>query len=426
MGLNELTIGLDFRSNFPDGSYLAAYWQDTEDNFDALSAPSYLVVTEPDLRDRNVQKQLEDLIAAVDEEPVVTSAVRSWLEDYRDYAALVRATPNSTEEDYAVEGDRMYKDLRRWLSIKEYVCPNPPSCTRAVIPRTYRRDFVWGRDDEGRRFLNATRLSCRVEFPPDSLEARIASTNAFRAVVANNKGDLDVRAWAQAMSFSDRDSILAELVVGTLVIAGAAVVLSLALFLSLVSVCIGAFCVAFVDGFLFLVMLLTETPLDVASFICLAISIGISVDALLHVAFAYEHTPALDDAAAGPTRLATALAEIGTPVLKAQFSSFLGVCLLALSESEVFRIFFRLLTASIIASALSGFVVYPAAAARLQWLMPVKANLPAPGPPRPENGAPARTLSSSAVSMKASAASPAPAEAPAVARSAGGGSWRCL
>ena len=82
---------------------------------------------------------------------------------------------------------------------------------------------------------------------------------------------------------------MVRLVLETLAFAAAAVLGTLVFFLHPLSVAVIALAIASIDGGIFLLMYLWAVPLDAVAFICLAMSIGLSVDYVVHVAHAFEH-----------------------------------------------------------------------------------------------------------------------------------------
>jgi hypothetical protein len=85
------------------------------------------------------------------------------------------------------------------------------------------------------------------------------------------------------------------------------------------------------------------------------IAVGLSVDYVVHLGHAYEHST-------GPKaeRAAAALREIGMSVFRGGGSTFLGIILLAFAQSAVFRLFFKMLFSIIILGMSAGLMLFPA------------------------------------------------------------------
>ena len=153
---------------------------------------------------------------------------------------------------------------------------------------------------------------------------------AHRGAVEQSRGELDVVAWSYYFLFSDRDRIATVLVAETLAFAAVAVVGTLLLFLHAVNVAIIAVGIAAIDGALFCVMYVWGVPLDAVAFICLAMAIGVSVDYVVHLSYAFEH-----HAGSPRERAQAAVCGIGASVLKGGTSTFLGIVVLGAATSEV-------------------------------------------------------------------------------------------
>jgi len=185
--------------------------------------------------------------------------------------------------------------------------------------------------------------------------------------VAEEKAGLNVEIYSYFFVFSDRDDMITELIFGTLAYAAAAVLGALLLFLHVFTVLLIGVGIAAVDGGLFCVMWLWNVPLDVSAFICLAISIGLAVDYVVHVAHAFEHSSG--DAR---ERAQEGLREIGGSVFKGGMSTFLGIVLLSAAPSEVFRIFFKMLFSTVVLALFIGLALFPALASLFGSIIPAK------------------------------------------------------
>lgn len=191
---------------------------------------------------------------------------------------------------------------------------------------------VWEEEEEGvrgdDRRIRATRWLGKME-TPGTLQGRIDAMNDFKKAAADaGAAKFGAVAYSYFFIFSERDAVVLQLIVTTLLSAAGAVLAVLLLFLHVGTVLLIAIGIAAVDGGLFIMMAFWAVPLDIGSFICLAIAVGLSVDYVVHVAHAFEHahgTPA--------ERAVAALHEIGGSVFKGGASTFLGIVLLAGSES---------------------------------------------------------------------------------------------
>ena len=85
-------------------------------------------------------------------------------------------------------------------------------------------------------------------------------------------------------------------------------------------------------------------------------SVGLSVDYCVHIAHAFVHAEEQND----PTkRLKEALTSLGPAVIKGGFTTLLGVALLSLACSSVFRMFFKMLFLTVLFGVFHGVISLP-------------------------------------------------------------------
>lgn len=308
----------------------------TDEHYEGLADSALLLFEGEDWAEEGVQERVLKMLDELDEYDDITTDFSAWLRDYDHYVSTREALIEAKLDNGTAprrHGDGFFRDLGKWLEKEEPQCSND-NCTRFVVPRAYTKDIVWrGEGDDRRIFATRFRGGIRT---PDTLQGRVDTMRAFRRKVEAERDGLRVTPWAYYFMFSDRDAIISTLIFETLGFAAAAVLGSLLFFLHVLTVGVIAAGIACVDGGLFVVMWVWDVPLDVSAFICLAISIGLAVDYVVHVAHAFEHSPGTP-----PERAQAALVEIGGAVFKGGMSTFLGIVLLAASSAEVFRIFVR-------------------------------------------------------------------------------------
>merc|ERR1719326_330625 len=95
-------------------------------------------------------------------------------------------------------------------------------------------------------------------------------------------------------------------------------------------------CVVLVDVDILGLMQMWGLTIDSVSIINLVLAIGLAVDYSVHVAHAFLQTPGTKQ-----ERVDKALEEMGTAVIHGAFSTFLAVLILSMSQSYIFRIFFK-------------------------------------------------------------------------------------
>ncbi|GMH94729.1 hypothetical protein TL16_g12987 [Triparma laevis f. inornata] len=115
-------------------------------------------------------------------------------------------------------------------------------------------------------------------------------------------------------------------------------------------------CVMCIDCHLLGFARVWDTRLNSVLFTTFIMSVGLSVDYCVHIAHAYVHAEEKHD----PTkRLKEALMSLGPAVFKGGFTTLLGVCLLSMASSSVFRMFFKMLFLTVIFGVLHGVISLP-------------------------------------------------------------------
>lgn len=150
MALPRLQVGVDFQDNFPDGSYVSAYFLDSQHHFGSLAdraslifftnAPESPVQSNAtlDWADEASQTRVRQLVAQLNALDVTTEPFVSWLDDYLAYAARNQSrSPTS--------GPGFYAGLREWLARDQAECADD-ECARYVLPKAYSADIIWAGD----------------------------------------------------------------------------------------------------------------------------------------------------------------------------------------------------------------------------------------------------------------------------------------
>ncbi|GMH91791.1 hypothetical protein TrST_g1853 [Triparma strigata] len=113
--------------------------------------------------------------------------------------------------------------------------------------------------------------------------------------------------------------------------------------------------VIFIDADLMGMMYFLDINISAVSFICILMSIGLSVDYCVHIGHAFTHS----DGETPNMRLVEAVKLIGTSVLKGGMTTFLGTIVLAFSGSDAFRTFFKMMLMTVIFGMLHGLMCLP-------------------------------------------------------------------
>jgi len=363
--VQNLDVGAKFESYFPDGSYFIKFTDAVQANFASLESPAITIFQSIDVSDPTVQEQVNSLLSDLDEEEFILKPHTSWLADYEAYAYEHN---NNTANSFKLplSGEGYYEALESYLQITDIMCiknKDSGECDRYVIPASYTNDIVFSRNSNGINGVAATRMNCIIEAYESSTDQIVFMEKHRETLTSSLKlydslDEENAMVWNAFYMFFDRDKEMNTLITKTLVFAALAVLGTLLFFLHPISVLVIAFAIASIDGALFTVMYIWGLPIDVVAFLVLAMSIGLSVDYVVHVAHAFEHEDG------NPSeRLQKALSGIGMSVAKGGVSTFLGIIALAFAPSAIFRTFFKLIFSTVVLGIFAGLVFFPACTA---------------------------------------------------------------
>eukprot|EP01084_Bolivina_argentea_P266602 452211_1 len=107
-----------------------------------------------------------------------------------------------------------------------------------------------------------------------------------------------------------------------------------------------------IDIDLFGWMYINDIPLDTVSYIQLVMSVGLTVDYVLHMVLQIYITK--------NNNIKIAFDNIGISVMKGAWTTFLGALCLVFSSSQAFRVFFKMFVGIILIAVTHGLLLTPA------------------------------------------------------------------
>lgn len=394
--LPSIELGLDQRLAVPATSYLVDYFEDVYVQFQA-GPPVYFVVRDVDLTTREGQVQLcgrytpcheRSLVNVLEQErarSTIVEPVANWLDDYFAFLSprLEGCCRVKSDHDHEGEGEMCPPATR----------PGAPQCSMCL------REDQWGADmhgfPEGPAFMQYLRIW--LETPSDNCP--VAGRAPYSHAVALNDTGTGISASvfrsAHAplrsqreliAAYADALRIAAELSSGrggphvyayspfyvffaqyhtivsqTCVLCTVACALILAVSTLLLGdwrvACILTLVVGSALSHIGALMYLLDINLNAVSLVNLVICVGLAVEFCIHIARAYV----TQGKASGALRTVGMSVFSGIAVTK-----FLGVCILALAHSRIFRIYyFRMWVALILTASTHAFFLLPVL---LGWL----------------------------------------------------------
>jgi len=281
----------------------------------------------------------------------------SWADDFEAYMYYVFGP-----DGVAVELERLRGDpVAFGAKVQEFV--EAPAFLdqegRIILPYAYSKDIVF----EG-GLVRASREILQYETDFSSQKRYISNFETTHSLMfPEGAGDgeqftgsrlPETFEFADIMRAAERDERMKKIVYSNLGIACLAVCGVIALVLNpFVGIYMG-FLVVCLDAMVVAMLIVYNATLDLVSYVCLALTIGLVVDYSTHTAHSYLHT-----AGTPQERLDYAVRTMGVSIISGGGSTLLGIMALAAASSEGFRMFFRILSTAIGLGTFFGVLISP-------------------------------------------------------------------
>ncbi|XP_058492646.1 patched domain-containing protein 3 [Solea solea] len=317
-----LEEGLDIRNLALDDSYLVAYYDDQRQHFSGYSVNVMVAVTQTiEYWNRTEQESLQSCISNFQSLSYVNSTM-AWFLSFQQYADANKFDISSEEA--------FQTHLSQFLQ-------HAPM---------FRQDINFTADNE----IGASRFFIQTL---DNVTEKEMMTGIRKTA---EECPIKLLVYHPAFIYFDQYTVIVENTIQTVLVA---VCVMLVVALLLIPSLLCSLWVAFavlsvivgVSGF----MALWGVKLDSISMINLVMSIGFSVDFSAHISYSFVTSPKRD-----PNEKAIdALAHLGYPVLQGAVSTILGVVVLSVSGSYIFRTFFKVVFLVITFGLVHGLVFIP-------------------------------------------------------------------
>ncbi|KAJ3595628.1 hypothetical protein NHX12_004931 [Muraenolepis orangiensis] len=324
-GCSTMEEGLDVRHLALDDSYIIRYYNSQRQHFSEYGQNIMVAVKQPfPYWSTDAQKTLTLCMADFENLSYVNST-SAWFLSFQQYA-------NATDRDVGSE-EGFVRHLPIFLKL------NP----------IFRQDLNFSAD----RQIQASRFFVQTLNNHNGTGEKETLLGLRKAA---ERCTVKLLVFHPAFIYHDQHAVIMDNTVKTVSVAAAAMLL---VSFGLIPNPLCCLCVAFamcsvvvgVAGF----MSLWGVSLDSISAINLVICIGFSVDFSTHVAYSFvsssKHRP--------DEKAAEALAGSGGPVLQGALSTVLGVLVLSVSGSYIFRTFFKIMFLVIVFGLLHGLVFIP-------------------------------------------------------------------
>ena len=159
----------------------------------------------------------------------------------------------------------------------------------------------------------------------------------------------------QFFCYGAMDAAIPGATLSTLLWALGAVLISLAVALDFKSAIVSGVIVGMIDIELVALMTIWDIKLAGPSFVCLVMSVGLSVDYCVHICHGYIH----GGGGSPVEKMEAGIKMMGGAVLKGASTTFLGVLVLSGASSTIFRMFFKLLFGTVLCGVIHGLFLAP-------------------------------------------------------------------
>ena len=333
-----MDVGLDVREVVPDESHVVDFFDTLDDKFGTYSKTVAFVAQDVDYRNSAQVGKLEGLFDDLEAYETVVGGVGGydghWLHHYQNYLS---GKGLDKFDDFG-------KEYTTWLLSSTRTSGRP--CASYALD-------VNGEVNESGDLLSVR--SSRFFFQE--------TTRTGTAVIWDLYKDLEKLREDRSVSgyfflelflFAENDSLMFKYLFRSVGQSLLAVSVIMLIFTDAMSTACITVCLACINCHLLGISRIWDTKMNSVVFVCMVMSVGLSVDYCVHIAHAFVHAKERSDP---KRRFEEALMSMGPAVLKGGFSTFLGVSLLSMASSSVFRIFFKMLFLTVVAGMFYGIVV---------------------------------------------------------------------
>jgi len=337
----------------PDDSYLLDYFEQVNQIYTGRFLDELeIVIKDQDFSDAEVRTNILEMIGDMKSQQDAFETTNNWLEGF---VLWLNATNIDIDN---LESAAFYEQLKKYSNTSS----------------SWNSEIVYD-DYDAPSLVQHTRFTM-----PVTKEAKISKQYAeyleWNAILQKYLSPQQGYAYVPEYAFAYLTNTIMRLTVLNMLFAGIGVFCILAIFLdlrlSLFILCI----VAMIDIDLFGWMWLFGVSLDTLSYTQCVMAVGLTVDYVIHITHAIVDAKVPLD----PNhqldsynkiynqKLKIALSEMGTSVSKGAFTTFLGAVSLMFSQSEAFRIFFKMFSGIIIIAVAHGMILVPALLGQMRFM----------------------------------------------------------
>lgn len=344
-GMTRARTDTDLTDYFVDGSFI----KDAYDIRTVYSSrePYYLILDHvgEGFPSQERQQKMESLVHDLLALDFVFGPEVNWFADFEVFLAHNFSDPSALAKEKAklrAEPAAFAQSVSAFLASDSFLGPG----NRFVQPWSLKRHVVF---QDG--FVTHSRLMLQYESDFSSQARYIQNFKKQHELVLRTPKTIE---YAWILMSAERDDVMKTLIFQSLASACLAVCVVVCLMLNpMVGLFVGALIVG-IDALVVAALTLYGLKLDLVAFLCLAMTVGLTVDYPCHTTHTYLHHDG-----SPREKLLTAVSSMGSSIISGGGSTILGISVLALASSQAFRAFFWILGTAITLGVIVGVVVGP-------------------------------------------------------------------
>ena len=346
----NIGIGIDQKSFFPGDSYIREYFVESNKAFVGSTVNEVVIVyNNQDISDRETRDNFMNMFNEYNNLSYAVGEVNEWVTSFiTEYeTASSNSIDNSSSSD-------VYDYLTNYFA-------NDTSY------KEWNNEIIYDND------VNPTRINYGKFYITALLPTAVNDIWPFQQqmerIVQENMNDYsdDTYVWHPYFLHAYVGDTIVRLVIENVLLTVATIAGVLILTLDFRQAIFISIMVLGINGVLLCWMYLLNINLDVITYIELVMSVGLTVDYVIHITHAIADAKPRNGSDYSE-RIKLAFHEMGASVFKGAFTTLLGVIALTLSSVEAFQIFMKMMFGVIISACIHGLILVPALLGELYCL----------------------------------------------------------
>ena len=342
--VSQISTDVEFNLMVQDDSYVIDFRDKLSESFgDQGILQTQYIVKMTDFSDEISRNNILSSFDVIRTQSDTVSLV-NWLEPFIEWSVNVY---NNSVND--MNSDQFYEYLNIFMADPDH--------------KAWTKEIKLNVDGN---IIDATRFYLNLLYLEDEYD-KYDQYTLYNNIIKDN--NIDGYMFNQEYGLSYFSTIITRLTIENMIFAGIGVFCVLLLFMDFRIACFILMVVAMIDVDLFAWMYIFNISLQPVTYVILVMSIGLTVDYVIHITFAIVDASHETDYY---KRIKYSISTMGVSVLKGAFTTLLGGFPLSFSKSTGFKIFYLMYVGVIFISILHGMILTPALLGEFQCLLSTK------------------------------------------------------